>query len=429
MRIAIYLRNQGIANIDCSDLLKGNPGIGGTEYCMLLLAQLYKESYPLDEIHLLVSSNSRLPAVDAVWEVADVFAAAEKAKGLDADVFLCSAVDQGNPLPKSFFERVDQLELNTVTWGHNFYLSDFCDRLAGCKHLRANVFVGRQQYDRYLDHKVIHKSTYIYNMYPEATHPGRTEIQAPVVTYIGSLVPMKGFHILADAWKQILAEVPDAQLMVIGSGKLYGQDAQLGKYGIAEASYENSFMPGLLDEKGAMLPSVHFLGVMGSEKADVIARTSVGVVNPSGRTETFGISALDFESLGVPVVTIGKGGFLDTIVDGQTGILYQDPARIAHCVTELLTDQQKNLMYGNNGRKHAEKFLPQSLIGQWHDLFHRVAQGDTPEFHAPESFMNTNLKWLRWKNRKLKDALKVEYPISVIGMETIARKVLRVFGK
>ena len=57
------------------------------------------------------------------------------------------------------------------------------------------------------------------------------------------------------------------------------------------------------------MPSVHFHGVMGEEKKELIARTSVGVANPSGRTETFGISAIDFSSRGVPVVTIASGGF------------------------------------------------------------------------------------------------------------------------
>ena len=50
MKIAIYINNSNISNVDCSDLTKGNPGIGGTEYCILLLAQLYKRYYPDNQI-------------------------------------------------------------------------------------------------------------------------------------------------------------------------------------------------------------------------------------------------------------------------------------------------------------------------------------------------------------------------------------------
>lgn len=79
---------------------------------------------------------------------------------------------------------------------------------------------------------------------------------------------------------------------------------------------------GITDRAGELLPSVHFHGVMGEEKKELIARTSVGVANPSGRTETFGISAIDFSSRGVPVVTIASGGFLDTVENEKTGLLY-----------------------------------------------------------------------------------------------------------
>lgn len=429
MRVAIYINNENIREVDCTDLTKGNPGIGGTEYCILLLAQLYKQFYPQNQVLLMAAAEGKLPTVDEVVICDDFLSIPETAKAHGADLLLLSAVYEGQPLSKEFFERVNGAQIKTVTWGHNFYLSDFCSRLAKSQYLRANVFVGKQQYDRYLDHKVIKKSTYIYNMYPQPTHPGRTGIQEPIVTYIGSLVPVKGFHILATAWKQVLASVPNAQLMVIGSGKLYGRNSKLGQYGIAEESYERSFMPGLLDEQGALLPSVHFLGVMGAEKTDVIARTAVGVANPSGRTETFGISALDFESLGVPVVTIAKGGFLDTVADHETGILYQDPARIADCIVELLKDPEKNEQYGRNGRKKAEMFLPQRIIGQWDELFCRVAADQPIPFHAPDDFMHNNLKSIRWKNRQLKNKLRMEYPVSVIGLETLARKLLRMLGK
>ena len=112
-------------------------------------------------------------------------------------------------------------------------------------------------------------------MYPEVSEPFRKENDGKTVTYIGSLVPTKGFHLLANAWKAVLAEVPDAQLHVVGSGKLYDRNSKLGAYGIAEESYENSFIKGITDRAGELLPSVHFHGVMGEEKKELIARTSV----------------------------------------------------------------------------------------------------------------------------------------------------------
>lgn len=45
MHIGIYINNENISSVDCKNLLVGNPGIGGTEYCVLLLAQAYKMYY------------------------------------------------------------------------------------------------------------------------------------------------------------------------------------------------------------------------------------------------------------------------------------------------------------------------------------------------------------------------------------------------
>ena len=322
MHIGIYINNENISSVDCKNLLAGNPGIGGTEYCVLLLAQAYKMYYSNNKVTLFVAKQGILPEVDNYVVVNGIDGLPAKAQKEDVDVLVVSAVYNGIPLPQSFFDDISAKKIKTILWGHNFYLNDFCNKICKCEYAKANVFVGRQQYDRYIDHAVINKSTYIYNMYPETDELHREKIQNHAVTYIGSLVPTKGFHVLAAVWKTILKEVPDATLNVVGNGKLYGRNSKLGKYNIAEDSYEKQFMSGLTDDEGNILPSVHFWGVLGVEKNDVIRNTCVGVVNPTGRTETFGISALDFESMSVPVVTIAKGGFLDTVLNEKTGLLY-----------------------------------------------------------------------------------------------------------
>lgn len=429
MKIAIYIHNVNIAEVDCSDLTKGNPGIGGTEYCILLLAQMYKVYYPSDNVILIVSRQGMLPKVDQVIVEEDLYAVPGIAHREGADVLVVSSLHDGQYLNQKFFNQVALSQQKTITWCHNYCLSQYCNELVSCDYVRANVFVGRQQYDRYVDHAVIKKSTYIYNMYPMEDVTERDSDFLPVVTYVGSLVPLKGFQVLAAAWKDILEQVPEAQLYVIGSGQLYNRNEKLGRFGIAEENFENMFMKGLTDEKGVILPSVHFLGVMGTEKRDVILKTAVGVVNPTGRTETFGISALDFESRGVPVVTIAKGGFLDTVLDGKTGLLYHSTSELAVCVAELLRDREKNIRFGEEGIRLAETFAPRKIIAQWHVLFERVCRDEKPDYIIPDSFMNTNLKRFRVLNRRIKDKCGVEYPLSVIGLESFARNMLRKLGK
>lgn len=59
----------------------------------------------------------------------------------------------------------------------------------------------------------------------------------------------------------------------------------------------------------------------------------------------------------------------------------------------------------------------------------KVLNDEEMEYMKPNSFMKTNLKKYRCLNRKIKNIIRVEYPISVIGVESFARNVLRRIGK
>ena len=158
MHIGIYINNENISSVDCKNLLVGNPGIGGTEYCVLLLAQAYKMYYSNNKVTLFVAKQGILPEVDNYVVVNGIDDLPAKAQKEDVDVLVVSAVYNGIPLPQSFFDDISAKKIKTILWGHNFYLSNFCDKICKCEYAKANVFVGRQQYDRYVDHAVINKS-------------------------------------------------------------------------------------------------------------------------------------------------------------------------------------------------------------------------------------------------------------------------------
>lgn len=427
MKVALYIDNRDICSVNCSSLSYGNPGIGGTEYCILFLAQMLKEFYPNIEVILFVERNQLLPDVNKVITVNGLDDLIKKAKVVD--ILVLSSRREGNPLEQSFFDELEKNSVKTILWGHNYYYADYCERIADCSMIRANVFVGRQQYDRYIDHRLIKKSTFIYNMYSEAENRRITLEGNHTVTYIGSLIPEKGFQVLASAWKTIISRIPDAQLMVIGGGRLYSRNSVLGPYGIAEESFEKEFMKCLTDDKGRILPSVKFLGVMGTEKEEIIVHTCVGVVNPTGRTETFGISALDFESRGVPVVTVAKGGFLDTIIDHKTGILVNNPKRIANAIICLLTDSDRNKKYGDAGVELSSRFSPKIIVDDWVSLFSKVINDEKIAYIKPYNFYTKNCKFVRIANRRIKTLFHINRGFSVIWLETIVKNCLRRIGR
>ena len=92
MRILIFIDNSGIKNVDCSDLTKGNPGIGGTEYCILLLAQVYKMYYPNEEVFLAATNDSKLPDVDEVCVCKHISDVPQLAKAKGCNILVVSSL-------------------------------------------------------------------------------------------------------------------------------------------------------------------------------------------------------------------------------------------------------------------------------------------------------------------------------------------------
>ena len=141
-------------------------------------------------------------------------------------------------------------ECNTklIPWAHNFIKRSELTVLANNPLVTRIICVSKEQLNMYRDHKAFLKSVYIYNGMPvkylktELPYIPSYSDRPYEVTYIGSIVPYKGFHILAEAWKDVLKVFPQAKLNVIGNGKLYDRNSKLGHYGIAEEEYEKQLV-------------------------------------------------------------------------------------------------------------------------------------------------------------------------------------------
>ena len=184
------------------------------------------------------------------------------------------------------------------------------------------------------------------------------------VVYMGCLIEEKGFHVLAKAWKKILEQVPDAQLYVIGNGRLYDKDAPLGKYGQASPEYENMFMPYVTDVEGNVLESVHFMGVMGNEKYDIISKCKVGVPNPNSTPETFCISGVEMQLYGAIVTAPFIPAFIDTFANHK--YIYRHASDLTQYVVSALLSQND---YDKTYAFISNQFGIETNITRWEMLF------------------------------------------------------------
>lgn len=386
-RVAFYLDNSAIRATDCSNALDGNPGIGGTEWLFVAVSSLLANRDNEIETVLYTTVSGAFPVgIDNVV-VKDLSEAIELADSSGFDYLVVKHLAD-NIISGRLDVRTKHLQI--ICWCHVFVCHWELDYYAQNHLISKVVFVGREMYDLYRDHKIYQKATYIYNCVPSGN--AREMVQKVpyhsrrnVVVYVGSLVPFKGFHLLAQAWPQIIEEVPDAEMYVIGSGKLYDKNSQLGEWGIAEESYENSFMS-FLTQSGKIIPSVHFMGVMGEDKKEILLKSKVGVPNPSGITETFCLSAVEMQMHGCRIATIKYPGYLDTVRNGK---LYGRRDNLAEVVIELLKSSDND--YDKSMDYFEHNFSFDVVCKKWEELL----KTGTIRYTDKLNNLFYRLKWLK----------------------------------
>ncbi len=153
---------------------------------------------------------------------------------------------------------------------------------------------------------------------------------------LGGLVPYKRVDLAIAAWSLM----PDRQLVIVGDGP--------------ERQRLQRLAP----------PNVRFEGrVAESELAGWYAGARM-LVFPG--EEDAGIVPVEAQAAGVPVLALGRGGALETVVDGQTGLFFdnEEPAAIARRARELDALQ----LPAGQCRRHARRFDRGVFLTQMRDV-------------------------------------------------------------
>lgn len=365
MKIGIVVEDSGLYDIDFSHVNEGNPGVGGTVYEEVLLAYTLTKNNEAIVVLYVHNNNKYFDGAKIVCINNDAELLQDAAKN-ELDILLfCTG--KGS----KWYETIACNSIKCVAWVHGFLNYYELKDIKETEQIKRVVFVGENMYYSYIADDIIKKSVYIYNMF-EPKFSKHRDCYNHDICYLGALNRYKGFHVLAKAWPKVLEHVPDAQLYVMGKGNLYNRNSELGKYEIAESNYERKFMKYLVDESGRIIQSVHFLGNIGKEKAELISKMCAGVVNPTAITETFCISAIEIEACGVPICTKGRYGLLDTVINGQTGLFSNNSKDLANNIIRLLKDKELNNTMSTNAIAFVQKFAPDNLIAEWTKVFDDV---------------------------------------------------------
>jgi len=400
MRMALFLDNRRFVALGALPRPSlGNPGIGGTEYEFLALAELLLAA-GLD-LQLLLTVPQ---AIDAVAAKA-ITVVPSLGEGLQAAVQAGANLLIFRPgfASEADWPVLEQSPIPLVAWLSNLGCHQQ-GRYEALKALRRWVLLSGPQLDYFRHSRLAHQAVMI--PYVVAVPPGRggprSQLQADQASdlaYVGAITPFKGFDRLASQWEWIADRCPGARLRVFGGANLYG-----GGDAAAQASAGNSPPPltpyeqhcRQILQRGRHSDRVLFEGSQGLERYDALAQVAVGVVNPSGVDETFCLSAAEFNACGIPVVTARRHALISTVPEGLAGLLASNDQELARCCVELLTDPQRAWQLGTQGEAHVERsYGPEAVLAAWQQLFEEVVQGRPAVALAPQSPWWHENRWLR----------------------------------
>ena len=171
-----------------------------------------------------------------------------------------------------------------------------------------------------------------------AAHGGDT------VLFLSRLHPIKGLEVLIDAWPEVRAARPAAQLVIAGSG---------------DPEYEETLRARVVQRRGA--DSVRFAGfVTGAEKARLLRDAGVFVL-PSHH-ENFGVAVLEAVAAGIPSVISPEVQIADVIAEHRLGaIVPRQPDSLARGIVAVLDDGELRARCAADGASLARSlFTPQS---------------------------------------------------------------------
>jgi glycosyltransferase involved in cell wall biosynthesis len=162
-------------------------------------------------------------------------------------------------------------------------------------------------------------------------HPVRG-LEPGFVLCVSRLLPYKNVDAVTAAFEQL----PSERLVVVGTGP---EEARL---------------------RAAGGGNVRFLGAVGDEELRWLYAGCRGLVAAS--YEDYGLTPLEAASFGKPSAVLRAGGFLDTVVEGSTGVFFgvPEPSAIRRAVAALVRTPWRQ----GDLRAHADRYAEERFVSR-----------------------------------------------------------------
>jgi phosphatidylinositol alpha-1,6-mannosyltransferase len=196
--------------------------------------------------------------------------------------------------------------------------------------------------------------------------PGELPPTATIVGRMASLERLKGHDAVLDAWPAIRRAVPDAHLVIVGTGN---DRLRLE----ARVRQEN-------------LPGVEFRGRLSDAERDRIYQTSRLFFFPS-KGEGFGLAGVEAAGWGVPLLGL-RGTVMDELFPNGCAIFAGDVSAgaIADAAIPVLRDSQLANTVGRSGRQRVRQtFLEEHFLARFRAALEPLPEGQPVSGNFPSS--------------------------------------------
>ncbi|KPL01793.1 MAG: hypothetical protein AMJ73_09830 [candidate division Zixibacteria bacterium SM1_73] len=161
-------------------------------------------------------------------------------------------------------------------------------------------------------------------------NPQIEKYRTPTVIYLGRLKKYKSIEHLLAGFSLVVDKIPEARLLIVGDG-----------------DYKNNLMD--FAKKLNLGDRVEFTGFVDREEKVKRLQKSWVAVYPSLK-EGWGLTNIEANACGTPVIASNVPGLKDSVVRGKTGLLFEygNVPELSHCIIKILsdTDYRKNLIQG-----------------------------------------------------------------------------------
>jgi glycosyltransferase involved in cell wall biosynthesis len=162
--------------------------------------------------------------------------------------------------------------------------------------------------------------------------------QTPTVIYLGRLKKYKSIDHLLRAFSLVIEKIPQAKLEVVGEG-----------------DYKDNLIS--LANSLNMHDRVEFTGFVSQEEKIRRLQKAWVAVYPSLK-EGWGLTNIEANACGTPVIASNVPGLKDSVVHGKTGLLFEygDVPKLSECLIRILSDKDYREQLTQGGLIWAKRF-------------------------------------------------------------------------